>query len=59
MAVGGTGAIWKAVAGLLPQHKLRFNSRVVSLDAVSKTVTLADGTTLAYKKVPYYYYSYY
>src|SRR5579859_6054226 len=50
-ARGGTGGIWIAVAKTLPKHKTRFgkNSAVKKVDADNKTVTLADGSTIAYQ----------
>ena len=47
-ATGGTGAIWAGVAALLPEDKVRCGRRVVATDSASKTVTLADGHTVAY-----------
>lgn len=46
---GGTGAIWKGVAGLLPAAQQRFRSRVVSLDAAQQTVTLQNGSRIRYE----------
>lgn len=48
---GGTGAIWKKVAALLPAEKQRYNTAVQSLDAENKVVTLSDGSKLQYNKV--------
>ena len=48
---GGTGAIWKKVAALLPAEKQQYNTKVVGIDAPSKTVTLGDGTQIQYNKV--------
>src|SRR2546426_8734527 len=45
---GGTGAIWRRVADLIEARHLRFDHRMVRVDAVSRTVTLADGRTLPY-----------
>lgn len=49
----GTGGIWIAVAKTLPAEKTRFgkHSNVEKVDPTSKKVTLADGTTVNYKKL--------
>lgn len=50
---GGTGAIWKAVARLLPQEKMVFGAdkAVTNIDKDAKTVTLADGRKIAYESL--------
>lgn len=48
---GGTGAIWKKVAALLPQGKQRYNCRVTELNPKEKRVTLADGGQIKYDKL--------
>lgn len=48
---GGTGAIWKKVAKLLPTEKQEYNARVTGINAPEKTVTLADGRVIKYNKV--------
>ncbi|BDA50044.1 hypothetical protein COCOBI_15-1720 [Coccomyxa sp. Obi] len=47
---GGTGAIWKAVARLLPKDKQRYGEEyaVVSLDKDAKVATLANGQSIQY-----------
>ena len=50
-AEGGTGGIWKAVAKTLPQDKLLFKRKVVSVDAPGHAVTLDDGSTIKYKQL--------
>lgn len=45
---GGTGAIWKAVASLLPEERQRYNQEAISIDKDNKVVTLADGRKIAY-----------
>ncbi len=45
---GGTGAIWSAVAGLLPADRLHFESEVVAIEAADRMVVLRDGRRLAY-----------
>ena len=47
-ARGGTGAIWRAVAALLPPERIRFGARVAAVDAAARTVTLATGDRLPY-----------
>ncbi|MEX2400657.1 MAG: FAD-dependent oxidoreductase [Rhodothermales bacterium] len=41
---GGTGAIWKSVAGQLPEEKLQFGKEVVSVDEVNKIIGFSDGS---------------
>ncbi len=48
---GGTGAIWKKVAGLLPERRQSYKKKVVHVDADQKTVHLDDGSTIAYQKL--------
>lgn len=48
---GGTGAIWKAVASLLPPSKQRYNTEVASIDKEEKIVTFADGSKIAYQSL--------
>jgi protoporphyrinogen oxidase len=48
---GGTGAIWKKVAKLLPQDKLRYGKKVATIDADNKKVTLTDGSVVSYNKL--------
>jgi protoporphyrinogen oxidase len=48
---GGTGAIWTSVARQLPQEKLRFARRVVSVHAGARRITFADGTTTGYDQL--------
>lgn len=40
--IGGTGAIWKSVAGQLPD-RIRYTTPVSAIDAVNKRITLASG----------------
>jgi protoporphyrinogen oxidase len=46
--VGGTGAIWRGVARLLPDDRLRFGATVAAIDLSRREVVLADGETLEY-----------
>ena len=48
---GGTGAIWKKVATLLPKERQRYNTKVSSLNPAEKTVTTSDGKTYRYKQL--------
>lgn len=45
---GGTGAIWRAVAALLPAERLRFGARVASVDLARRQLGLANGESLAF-----------
>lgn len=45
---GGTGAIWKGVAKLLPADKQRYSQSVTAVDKDAKVVTLADGKKIQY-----------
>ncbi len=38
-----SGAIWKAVAAMLPQEKLHFNSKVEAVYKDSRTIVLGNG----------------
>ncbi|KXZ52902.1 hypothetical protein GPECTOR_8g281 [Gonium pectorale] len=45
---GGTGAIWKGVAKLLPEERQRYGQKVVSIDKDAKIVTLDNGHKYQY-----------
>ncbi|PNW82079.1 hypothetical protein CHLRE_06g272900v5 [Chlamydomonas reinhardtii] len=45
---GGTGAIWKGVAKLLPTERQRYGQKVVSIDKDAKIVTLDNGHKYQY-----------
>jgi protoporphyrinogen oxidase len=45
---GGTGSIWRAVAGLLPRDRIRYEAPVESVDLDARRVTLVGGERLAY-----------
>lgn len=47
-ARGGTGAIWTAVATLVPPATLRFGASVVAIDSEAGVVSLASGERLPY-----------
>ena len=48
---GGTGAIWKKVANLLPEEKQIYSMTVISLDAKEKVVTFENGRKIQYNKL--------
>ncbi|XP_076368566.1 uncharacterized protein LOC143255963 [Tachypleus tridentatus] len=48
---GGTGAIWNAVANLLPKSKMKFSSKVIALNLDKKEVRLDSGDSLRYNKL--------
>ena len=48
---GGTGAIWKGVAALLPEERQRYGAEATSIDAEGKVVTFADGRRIAYESL--------
>ena len=45
---GGTGAIWKAVAKLIPERRQKYNMNVNSIDPEAKIVTFSNGQRIAY-----------
>jgi len=45
---GGTGAIWKAVAGLVPNTHFRYNSAITGIDADRHIVRTAAGEEYSY-----------
>jgi protoporphyrinogen oxidase len=47
-ATGGTGAIWNAVALLLPPQRLRYGATVARVDCRARTVMLASGEIVPY-----------
>jgi protoporphyrinogen oxidase len=46
---GGTGAIWRALAGKLPSDRLKTGAEIVGIDLEKKRVTLSSGETLEYQ----------
>jgi protoporphyrinogen oxidase len=50
---GGTGAIWKGVAALLPKEKQHYGAgcAVTSVDADARRLTLASGQSITYKSL--------
>ncbi|GAB7109563.1 FAD-dependent oxidoreductase [Streptomyces phaeofaciens JCM 4814] len=47
-ARGGTGEIWRRLAARLDDGRLRTGARVVMVDPVARTVTLADGERVGF-----------
>jgi protoporphyrinogen oxidase len=45
---GGTGAVWRGVANLLPQEKLHYGKKVVRIDTVKREVEAEDGNRAGY-----------
>jgi protoporphyrinogen oxidase len=45
---GGTGAIWRAVAGLIPGSHFRYRSKVVKIDTGTRTVFSSHGEEFEY-----------
>lgn len=45
---GGTGAIWRSIASLLPADRLRFGEHVASVDPSNHYVELRNGTRVDY-----------
>jgi protoporphyrinogen oxidase len=50
-SVGGTGAIWRALANRLPEERLRYRKRVVGIDADRRMVLCDDGEVFAYDRL--------
>lgn len=48
---GGTGAIWKKVAGLLPESRQKYKTKVVKVDADEKIAHLDNGQKIKYEKL--------
>uniref|UniRef100_A0A7S3R1H1 Amine oxidase domain-containing protein n=1 Tax=Dunaliella tertiolecta TaxID=3047 RepID=A0A7S3R1H1_DUNTE len=48
---GGTGAIWKGVARLLPEKNQRYNCTVTGIDKEAKVVTLESGAQIRYNSL--------
>ena len=46
---GGTGAIWKGVAAMLPAERQMYGVEATSIDPEGQTVTLKDGSRIQYK----------
>jgi len=45
---GGTGGIWKSVAGSLPQENIHFNASVTEVDPIAKVVYASNGEKYSY-----------
>lgn len=48
---GGTGAIWKGVANLLPPERQRYNMKVCAIDKERNIVTFEGGKQIGYNKL--------
>jgi len=48
---GGTGSIWKAIAGQLPASKIITGCEVAEIDTEAKIVRLSNGTEQTYEKL--------
>ncbi len=48
---GGTGAIWNAVAALLPPKRLRYQVEVTRIDSVRRVAIAADGEEFPYDRL--------
>jgi protoporphyrinogen oxidase len=46
---GGTGAIWKGVAALLPDERQVYGAEATSIDTEGRKVIFKDGSTIEYK----------
>lgn len=46
---GGTGAIWAALAALLPADRQRYSTRVTAVDARARRVSCESGESLGYE----------
>ncbi len=46
---GGTGAIWEAVAGLLPPGSIRLRTRVASIDTRRRVLSTTEGETIPWQ----------
>jgi protoporphyrinogen oxidase len=45
---GGTGSIWRAVAGRLPASRIQFERHVTAVDLKQKQISLLDGDAIGY-----------
>jgi protoporphyrinogen oxidase len=48
---GGTGAIWDSISRQLPQDRLAFGRRVVSVDTGARRLHFADGSSTTYDRL--------
>jgi protoporphyrinogen oxidase len=48
---GGTGAIWRRLAEVLPQKKFQYGKKVKKIDVTSKTIFYEDGTSESYDAI--------
>jgi protoporphyrinogen oxidase len=50
-AMGGSGAIWSAVASTIPADKMLLETRIISISFESKTALLSTGETVAWEQM--------
>jgi protoporphyrinogen oxidase len=48
---GGTGAVWNAVAAMLPPERLHFRENVSHIDPAARCVTTTSGTQMCYRRL--------
>ncbi len=48
---GGTGSVWKAVAGWMPGDRMNFSRAVSRIDTNARTLTAEDGTQVVYDRL--------
>lgn len=48
---GGTGAIWRALAGRLPASRIRFRRTVTAVDLNQQLITMSDGESIRYDRL--------
>lgn len=48
---GGTGAIWRSLGQRIPQANLRMSSRIESIDAARRVVTVTGGHQVRYRQL--------
>jgi protoporphyrinogen oxidase len=48
---GGTGAVWKSLASMLPQDKIRLGATLTRIDTKNRQLVFQDGDVLNYQNV--------
>jgi protoporphyrinogen oxidase len=48
---GGTGAIWRRLAEVLPQEKFQFSKKVTKIDVIQKLISYEDGSSESYDAI--------
>ncbi|CAF1230588.1 unnamed protein product [Rotaria sordida] len=48
---GGTGTIWRRLAEVLPQEKLKFSKQVTKIDVIQKMISFNDGSSESYDAI--------